>query len=70
MPIVSHRTAFLMVCLLVAVQFTIESCSPTPLRKVRDEAEEMIDPGPKVWLRPPPISTPAPIPLSKRNSVI
>lgn len=61
MRLVSHRTAVLMIVLLVATQFCIESCSPpSQLKKIRDEAEQALDPGPRVWL--PRDSKPAPTP--------
>jgi hypothetical protein len=48
MHILSHRTAVLMLAMLVTMTFCLDQCSPE--RKMRDEAERMLDPGPTVWI--------------------
>jgi hypothetical protein len=42
------RTAFLLITLLVVLQFVIEYSTE---RRRTEEIEQFLDPGPKVWLR-------------------
>jgi hypothetical protein len=37
-----------MLAMLVTMTFCLDQCSPE--RKMRDEAERMLDPGPTVWI--------------------
>ena len=63
LPMISHRTAFFLLVLLVAAQALIDHLTPTKERRDREESEQAVDPGGMIWVRPEMFVEPEPEPV-------